>query len=704
MKPYFKEKGIDYYRIQGIDQSNVGANKKFYIATNASLIDEGNDPYYIVRKGQFVASGTLRNSLYLEPLTNFTSILNLNLFVDFEGAIRIKLYVSATGTKDEEIINRVVYSKSRKGAIISLPDATAFPKGARVFWHVDGVDDSSILYNMTYVTKQAPNPDCHLSVLLRTFGRTDDIKSIFRRFVDHKDVNYYNQILDEISFWLLDTSNVDVPKEYNGDWLKNLNVRIWKGANLGGGGNAGMLLKLFEEACDGGECTPTEILMLDDDLIVSMETLARYFSFCQYRAKDCICSLPVFMKSRPNVIWEDGGFWGRFNFNEGGGFSHKRTLFPTLLKHGLKFDGYGPLNELGMLNNAEYSTFIFFGLPFKVFKKLGYPVAFFLRGDDIEYSLRAGDHGVQLITNPNLTAWHEPGHSYWQEYMAILHAIIINFSYGDLGKDYYYQFFESRYNEHLAIDDLPAIDLYKGIIDSLSDPESPVLTKEFQDHYLDKMREFKKVKMFKLPEAQKQKFEEQARLNQNVFVPFVYPGNQTVDPVDRKVIIFNPTDHSYRVVEGVKSEDKIASSQAYFESLKKFVDNFDSIQKRWQERMESNYDVAWWQDLRDKYADVTDLLVHHKKAPFTGEEVVPAKRSGASFIKTSSARNLITKIKTAFISAGESANGNAVDKSLLPADFDGARYLELNPDVKEAGADPVKHYLRHGMEEGRAYI
>lgn len=39
----------------------------------------------------------------------------------------------------------------------------------------------------------------------------------------------------------------------------------------------------------------------------------------------------------------------------------------------------------------------------------------------------------------------------------------------------------------------------------------------------------------------------------------------------------------------------------------------------------------------------------------------------------------------------------------LPIDFDPFHYLELNPDVKEAGIDPYEHYLKHGEIEGRHF-
>ncbi|WP_185982737.1 rhamnan synthesis F family protein [Aureimonas mangrovi] len=39
----------------------------------------------------------------------------------------------------------------------------------------------------------------------------------------------------------------------------------------------------------------------------------------------------------------------------------------------------------------------------------------------------------------------------------------------------------------------------------------------------------------------------------------------------------------------------------------------------------------------------------------------------------------------------------------LPEDFDPKKYLALNPDVREAGADPAEHFIRYGHAEGRQW-
>ena len=42
-----------------------------------------------------------------------------------------------------------------------------------------------------------------------------------------------------------------------------------------------------------------------------------------------------------------------------------------------------------------------------------------------------------------------------------------------------------------------------------------------------------------------------------------------------------------------------------------------------------------------------------------------------------------------------------VNRINLPLNFDPNKYLFFNPDVKESGINPYKHYLNFGIKEGR---
>ena len=47
--------------------------------------------------------------------------------------------------------------------------------------------------------------------------------------------------------------------------------------------------------------------------------------------------------------------------------------------------------------------------------------------------------------------------------------------------------------------------------------------------------------------------------------------------------------------------------------------------------------------------------------------------------------------------------GRRQSQKALPPDFDPSVYLALNPDLNVSTIDPVKHYLRYGISEGRRY-
>jgi hypothetical protein len=42
-----------------------------------------------------------------------------------------------------------------------------------------------------------------------------------------------------------------------------------------------------------------------------------------------------------------------------------------------------------------------------------------------------------------------------------------------------------------------------------------------------------------------------------------------------------------------------------------------------------------------------------------------------------------------------------IDSVITPDDFDAVRYVDANPDVREAGVNPTRHFLEWGRLEGR---
>ncbi|MDQ2095973.1 glycosyltransferase family 2 protein, partial [Rhodalgimonas zhirmunskyi] len=216
------------------------------------------------------------------------------------------------------------------------------------------------------------------------------------------------------------------------------------------------------------------------------------------------------------------------------------------LRHGQDLGAEGQADRMAALHYPEYSTFIFFGLSYARFRELGYPPAFFLRGDDIEYSLRHGDAGGRCLSNPNLCAWHEPAHSYGQEYMSIAHGVIINMAHGNTSRDDFLRFFQARMMAHGNLYDAQGLRLYGAVLRDLNS-RSVFLEHDFASHYIEMLGEFRKFDATYryLPEELRADLRDNAheRGVRIVEQPFLYPGlyaGAEGGTVPNRVLLENP--------------------------------------------------------------------------------------------------------------------------------------------------------------------
>ena len=582
---------------------------------------------FSLEQGEKLFSGTFRNSFYPEIWRQFTDVDDLFLKLDFKGVIRLDVFLSTFGTPPKKFLSKLLARATRTSVRLNIAKLQDFLKNSRIFWEIQALSKNSDLYEVSFKTDAEPVSDGRIIVLLRTFKRTDDIVKLLNYLNKDaaKDINY--DLFQRLYFIVLDTSP-DIESNYQADFWPNLNLSILASANLGGGGNAGHLLWMMQQALVSLDQQPDDILILDDDLIISTESLRRYATFARYRNKEVACSLPVLMKSEPIVVWEDGGYWGRLGPDSNHSLG-RRSFFPTLLRHGWRMKEFEHIDEFASLNFCEYATFIFFGLPYKTFLELGYPIPFFLRGDDIEYSLRLQAKGIPLFTNPNLCAWHEPGHSYGQEFMAILHGLIINLNYGELDPTIYANFFYKRAAEHISVFDDAGLIIYTEVLKGLSEGDD-ILEVGFEEYYLKMLQLFKGLdssfgrlspfiinqiqsKIGEIPDKNLSSEERKGTL----IVPFLHMGNQDHRNF-QSVLLYNSHSGLYKNidVEDVEQQKRLAKAAGdFYYALGVFIEKFDEVAQKWQKRfVELAKDDDFWQIAHKNIESETKLLTKANRA------------------------------------------------------------------------------------------
>lgn len=728
--PWHHHAGADLYRLQALDRSLLGA-PSLYLAASDGVAWQNPDGPIDLRADDWLGSGTLRNSLYVEPWARLSAVRELALVIDAQGSLRVRLMCAPLGKPALVLRETRMESAERGRLVLGVGAIDALPAHSRLFWHIDAIDGARV-NEAAWCTRTRPDGATRMAVLMRTFGRTSDLREQLDRWAGAAAGDaFHAAALARMDFWVLDASpNADALWHDAG--RHGLNLRVLRGPNLGGGGNASHLIHRFLAECDASpDEAPQEVLILDDDGVLSMESMARYLTSCSLRTQACITSLPILMKSRPMQVWEDGGFWGRLNFQDHGEFGRRRNLSPHLLKHGLSLEGFEHLDAFGPLNTCEYATFIFFGLPTSVLRRVGLPAAFFLRGDDIEYSLRAQADGIAVVTNPNLAAWHEPGHSYGQEYMAVLHAVLINLTHSESDAAELARWFEQRLVEHASIDDLAGIGLYLRVIEALLDVDGPILTPRFEEHYLAALPACAAA-MAPLPESDRQRLEREGPAQGLLVRPFLYPGYQPQADRRGAVVLVNHGAGTCRELPTPEPLTRLRLMQQYLARLQSLAEGFEVLRAHWRRRLAASGQAPFWAEVAARHAASTRQLHQGRFAWRTAPSVdtlplrepsplpppVPIRelrqrlerelsqlsrlRRGEATARRPPEASLARRLMSWWRREHPAKSGQR-GAARLPADFDPAQYLALNADVARTGVDAARHYMQFGSAEGRRY-
>lgn len=557
-------------------------------------------------RGQVMSTDAVRNSLYPRLFLAHGDARRLGLHFTGSGAFGYRLCLAGDGGKSEVIDAGVIEASGGAGDGPALPAPCAtlslerdLDDPGRLFWELEALSDDALLSDAAWSLEAPRDGEGRMVVVLRTFGRDADVRALLEGFEQQARQNpVHAGILRNVFFLLLATTPGTTAEDYAGlGDFEHIRAHVIFGANLGGGGNMGQALALLEEALDAARLSPDELLLLDDDLQISLESLCRHWAASLLRTDDTIFTLPVCTSSAPRTIWEDGAFWGRFL---GRTMPEDRVeIAPRFLRHGVDLGAAGQADAMAGLHYPEYSTFIFFGLSFERFRTLGYPPAFFLRGDDIEYSLRHGKAGGRCLSNPNLCAWHEPAHSHAQEYMSIAHGVIINMAHGTTGRDGFLRFFQRRLMAHAALYDAHGLGLYGAVLRDLND-RSLFLEHGFADRYVEILKGFRgfDAAYRYLPGELRSEIRKNAesRGRRVAEAPFLYPPVEAGD-VPERVILSNPHSGLHRLYEPEAPDNLAACVEAaalFAAQLERFRTGYEAISAHYLGRLDAVSERKFW--------------------------------------------------------------------------------------------------------------
>ena len=589
----------EFVRLQGMDLSNrvMGLDDLYFVDEPDHFRPRPGEPLHLLNQ-EILNTGTLRNSFFPQVLAAHCQDMNLWLNVSYRGRFQIIVYQSRIGHAAMPLAERILTSDDPTSELIEIGPIGALPRGARLFWVARALGDGCEMRDASWQVQAPAATEGRMVVLMRTYGRTDDIRAMLARFQDTAMQGAHGHMLANTLFLIYDATPDVTADRYADLPSLSLNTFVMAGPNLGGGGNMSVELLALEQAVAKSGVTVNEVVLTDDDLIISLESLSRNWGATLFRRDNAFHTLPILMRSEPRRLWEDGGFWGRFTKESPQG--QRTDVGPRLLRHMREFGGQAHLDDMARLHHAEYGTFILLSMPFLRVVELGLPTAFFLRGDDIEYSLRHARTGGVILSNPNMAAWHEPMHSYAQEYMSIAHGILINMAYGQDKPDELAAFFHARALSHLSVSDVVGLTVYAEALADLVAMDR-LLEPGFADHYIAMITRFKSfdsafaVIPDEVVDTMQDASHRQGRLTARA--RFLYMPTQADEPPLDGVVLFNPHTER-RAIYNPNEAERIAAlsivAARFFASLSAFTQGYDNLRAHYAARMAAASAPSFW--------------------------------------------------------------------------------------------------------------
>jgi galactofuranosylgalactofuranosylrhamnosyl-N-acetylglucosaminyl-diphospho-decaprenol beta-1,5/1,6-galactofuranosyltransferase len=256
------------------------------------------------------------------------------------------------------------------------------------------------------------------AVVLCTYNRPDDCLFTLRTLAENVE-----SLLSVDAVYVVDQGEQTVHSRPEFDRVRQLfgtRLHYRRQANLGG---AGGFTRGLYEAEDGTSVRQTNVLFMDDDILLEPDTVVRMSAFANFTAEPVIVGAQMLRTLHPkrfHVSAETADFTPLLAGQPAPGSLHNVDL--TEERQELRVD-------------ADYNAWWCCLLPAEIVADVGYPLPMFLQWDDVEYGYRARAHGHATVALPGAAVWHADfdwkDEDSWVRYLSLRNALIINALHGD---------------------------------------------------------------------------------------------------------------------------------------------------------------------------------------------------------------------------------------------------------------------------------
>ena len=373
-------------------------------------IDNGkieNKEVFLEKNG-ILKTNTFFNIFSAGKWFKYTNLNNLSIHFAGTGKVKLEIFKIHNDNETEQI----VYSEDldlNENIIIELPANIWQFNNGMIFFALTAYENA-VIEKANYITNTLPGNDIFIALNICTYKREEYLKNNITKLE--------NEILNNPNSFLYNKLEVFIAD--NGKTLGNSittdKIHVFPNANTGGSG--GFTRGLQEILTVSDEKKITHTIFMDDDIKLIpqvIERTAQFLSFIKDEFADSIIPGAMLKSDSPNVQHEFGGCW-----------QDKIVL----LRPGLDTVKIQTLTQNDKENLLiNYAGWWYSCFSLKSLKKIGLPLQLFIKGDDIEYSLRLN---TDIILLNGIGVWHESFENKYQPinvYYEARNHLIINTLY-----------------------------------------------------------------------------------------------------------------------------------------------------------------------------------------------------------------------------------------------------------------------------------
>lgn len=380
---------IKMYKVQEIFAKPFIGNELithlYYRANN--FIYENSDGDSVLKKGSVLDFFTYFNSLSIEKWKKYTYSKHFYLVFKAKGKFELNLFGHFFNKEhiEKEYLGHYQYDIGEVQEIV-IPISNNIKSQVVGFEMV--VKKKTIISEMYYAVDVDEDKICqpYIALTTTTFKKENYIEHNIE--ILEKEIFSNNEYKEHFCWNIVDNGRTLVEQTN-----QNENIRIYHNKNVGGAGgfSRGMIEGLTQNK------KPTHILLMDDDVNFSSESFKRLYkllSIVKEEYSNHFVSGAMLKMNAPNIQHEDIGVLNEKGYHE----ALKPNLDLNLWNNVL-------LNEkIDETEKHKYAAWWFCCIPTTVASLDNLPLPVFVRGDDVEYSLR---NNAKFISMNGICIWHD---------------------------------------------------------------------------------------------------------------------------------------------------------------------------------------------------------------------------------------------------------------------------------------------------------